>query len=159
ELVASHDEVLADVGISADEKVQDYTNALNGFSATLTYNQAVKLAGHPNVAAVLPDELRHLTSEPTSEGEYLQLNVPGGAWKSGVTGEGVVVGVTDPGIWPEHPSFDGAGYDLMPPLPDAVAEDGTVISSGCEFGNTAFNENDAPFECNGKLIGARRMLQ
>jgi hypothetical protein len=34
-----------------------------------------------------------------------------------------------------------------------------VISSACEFGNTDHHPADAAFECNGKLVGARQMLQ
>src|SRR5512144_1646755 len=36
-LEASHDAVLAESGVSTTAKVQDYTNALNGFSAKLSY--------------------------------------------------------------------------------------------------------------------------
>ncbi len=76
------------------------------------------------------------------------LTVDSGAYDRGFTGEGVVVGVIDTGIWPEHPSFaDDGSYAAPPtgPLP-------------CEFGNTAHNPNDAAFTCNNKLIGARQML-
>ena len=47
ELVAAHDEVLAEAGISPDERIQSFTNAVNGFAATLTYEQAVKLVEQP----------------------------------------------------------------------------------------------------------------
>ncbi len=61
----------------------------------------------------------------------------------------MIVGVIDTGIWPEHPSFvDDGSY---PPIPG-------FGSVPCEFGNTAHNPNDAPFECNNKLLGARQML-
>jgi subtilisin family serine protease len=156
ELVASHDEVLAEEGVGEDRRIQSFTNALNGFAATLSYAEAVKVAGNPDVALVLPDELRQPTTD--ASGEYLGLAGRGGAWRTGLTGEGVVVGVIDSGIWPEHPSFaDDGTYPDTAPLPDAVV-DGVVVSSGCEFGNTAHNPADAPFECNDKLIGARQML-
>ena len=167
ELVATHDEVLAEEGIDSSELIQSYTSAINGFAATLSYEEAVKLAGNSKVAVVLPDELRQLThddhggdgrgGDPKSEGEYLGLAVRGGAWDSGLTGEGVVVGVIDSGIWPEHPSFadDGTFADAAP-LPTITVSGRTI--SGCDFGNTAANPNDAPFECNDKLIGARQML-
>jgi subtilisin family serine protease len=63
-----------------------------------------------------------------------------------------VVGIIDSGIWPEHPSFADDGTFSDPPV--------TLDNSrpSCEFGNTAHNALDAPFECNNKLIGARQML-
>jgi len=99
-----------------------------------------------NVVLVLPDRLQHVQTD--SSPAFLGLSGSGGAYDSGVTGEGVVVGVIDTGIWPEHPSFaDDGSYAAPPtgPLP-------------CEFGNTAHNPNDAPFTCNNKLIGADQVL-
>ncbi len=158
EMVDSHADVLAETGIDGDERIQSFTNALNGFAATLSYDEAVKLAANPKVALVLPDELRQPTTD--SSGDYLGLGVRGGAWRTGLTGEGVTVGVIDSGIWPEHPSFaDDGTYPAPPVLGDAVDADGNVVSSACEFGNSGHNPADADFECNGKLIGARQMLQ
>ena len=158
----THDVVLAEAGVSTDTKVQDFSNALNGFSAVLDYRQAVALAANPKVSLVLPDELRHLASDDDDDerdrgknddlGNFLGLTANGEAWKSGLTGEGVVVGVIDTGIWPEHPSFaDNGSYPPHDPL------DATERPS-CEFGNTTANPDDAPFACNNKLIGARQML-
>jgi subtilisin family serine protease len=79
--------------------------------------------------------------------------VDGGAWDKGYTGEDVIVGVIDSGIWPEHPSFaDDGSYSASPvgPLGDS--------RPNCEFGNTHHNPDDAPFTCNNKLLGARQML-
>lgn len=151
ELEQQHDQVLAEENIDGNEKVQGYTNALNGFSATLTHDEAQRLAANPKVAKVVPDELRQLDTD--SSVSYLGLTSRGGAWQSGITGEGVVVGVIDSGIWPEHPSFaDGGSY----PAPPMVLDDTT--RPACEFGNTAHNPVDVPFTCNNKLIGARQML-
>ena len=157
----SHDAVLAEAGVSTDAKVQDFTNALNGFSAVIDYKQAIKLAANPKVSVVLPDELRQVTSTdhdgrdsgPSADdlGAFLGLTGRGEAWKSGITGEGVTVGVIDTGIWPEHPSFADDGT-----LPPHAPLDAT--RPNCEFGNTAANPNDAPFKCNNKLVGARQML-
>ena len=44
-LEETHDAALADAGLDSADKVQDYTNALNGFSALISHDEAVKLAG------------------------------------------------------------------------------------------------------------------
>ena len=168
-LDASHDTVLAAAGVATDNKVQDYSNAVNGFSATLDHEQAAKIAADPNVASVIPDELQQPTALRAPVGpldavdgiggekddlyEFLGLNGQSDAWQNGITGEGVVVGVIDSGIWPEHPSFvdDGTYPPLATPLD-------TTTRSACDFGNTAANPNDLPFSCNNKLVGARQML-
>lgn len=153
EIVASHEEVLEEVGAEATDLVQSYTNAVNGFSALISHDEAEKLAAQKSVKLVQPDELRHLQTD--SSGQFMGLTGKGRAWASGVTGEGVVVGVIDSGIWPEHPSFaDDGSYDR----PDNLPLDETV-GDPCDFGNTAHNTQDKPFRCNNKLIGARQMLQ
>ena len=151
DLEAEQDEVLEDIGADGSDKVNTYTNALNGFSAFLSHEEAQALAADPKVAVVLPDELHQATTNDSPE--YLGLARRGGAWDTGLTGEGVVVGVIDNGIWPEHPSFadDGSyGPSPIPPLDNS--------RPNCEFGNTAHNPDDVPFTCNNKLLGARQML-
>ena len=163
DIVESHDEVLEESGAEEGDKVQDFTNALNGFSAILTHDEAIALAGTPGVKLVLPDELRQLqkddqssgsAAQPQDAGKFLGLTGRGGAWESGVTGEGVVVGVIDSGIWPEHPSFADDGSYPAPSIPPLSDSNYPV----CDFGNTAHNPNDAPFTCNNKLIGARQTM-
>lgn len=145
QLRASHNRALRSVA-SVGDKIHDYTVALNGFSALLSPEEAARLAAMKDVLLVIPDELRQPLTD--SSPAFLGLTRPGGAHRIGVKGEGVVVGVIDTGIWPEHPSFaDDGSYAPPPtgPLP-------------CEFGNTAHNPNDAAFTCNDKLIGADQVL-
>lgn len=144
-LAASHREALRAIGSSA-RIVNDYTVALNGFSALLSPDEASALAARKDVLLVLPDELQQVQTD--SSPTFLGLTAPGGAYARGVKGKGVVVGVIDTGIWPEHPSFADDGTLRPPPIGPLP----------CEFGNTAANPNDAPFTCNNKLIGARQML-
>ena len=156
DLEAEQDEVLEDIGGVPADKVNTYTNALNGFSALLSYDEAQTLAANPKVAVVLPDELHQATT--SDSGDYLGLTMKGGAYDSGLTGEDVVVGIIDNGIWPEHPSFaDDGSYEPHPvqPLDDSRPD--------CEFGNTVHVTDpsigpDALFTCNNKLLGARQML-
>ena len=146
QMKAQHARTMRDVGLSPDRITTEYTNALNGFAARIGYQDAVKLAAHPEVAMVLPDEL--LQPDTDSSPAFIGLNPgPGGGPPTGATGKGVVIGVIDSGIWPEHPSFGDQGMPASP-----------IPGLPCEFGNTAHNPLDAPFECNNKLIGARQML-
>jgi subtilisin family serine protease len=158
-----HDAVLAESGVDAAAKGQEYHNALNGFAVSVSHQDAVKIAANPDVAVVMADELRQptATDDTTSWGSlrvqrgnlyrFLGLTADDGPWRNGITGEGVVVGVIDTGIWPEHPSFaDDGSYPAHEPLDESVPS--------CNFGNTAANPNDAAFECNNKLIGAREFL-
>jgi subtilisin family serine protease len=163
-LKASHDAVLKAVGISSSRRTSDYSNALNGFAVRTDRRSAERLAHNPNVATVLPDELRQATAI-TGDGHqrsgsgavnglntFLGLTGKGDAYASGVTGQGVLVGVIDTGIWPEHPSFADDG--TLPPAPKLDAS----VRSACNFGNAAWNANDKPFTCNNKLVGAREFL-
>ena len=148
-LEASHDASLVKAGADVDSKVHDYTVALNGYSAFLTEAEVKSIEAQSDTVLVLPDVMRYPTTSDSPE--YLGLAVKGGAYDSGITGEGVIVGVIDSGIWPEHPSFaDDGSYPTAPVLDNS--------RPNCEFGNIAHNPDDAPFTCNNKLIGARQML-
>jgi subtilisin family serine protease len=148
-LEQEQDRALARADIPDSAKLASFTYVVNGFSAELSPEQAERVARQPGVARVMRDELRQLQTDTSPT--FLGLNARHGAWNSGYTGEGVVVGVIDTGIWPEHPSFaDDGSY----PEPPADWMGGTVV---CDFGDTAHNPDDAPFTCNNKLIGARNM--
>ena len=141
-----HDRSLKQGGVATARKLHDYSFALNGYAALLTPSQVDRISLQKGVVRVLEDGMRHAHTD--SSPRFLQLTADGGPYDRGITGEDVVVGVIDTGIWPEHPSFadDGSyGPSPVPPIP-------------CEFGNTAHNANDAPFTCNDKLLGARQML-
>jgi subtilisin family serine protease len=144
ELRASHSRALR--ALPGDvQKIHDYTVALNGFSALLSQAQVEQLAARKDVLLVLPDELHQAQTD--SSPQFLGLTGSGGAHSSGVRGQGVVVGVIDTGIWPEHPSFADDGSYRSP-----------IRNLPCEFGNTEANPDDAPFTCNDKLIGADQVL-
>ncbi|MFN2203690.1 MAG: S8 family serine peptidase [Caldilineaceae bacterium] len=146
----SHAKTLATVGVDSDNITNNYTYAFNGFSATLTKEEAKALEGEADVQLVLKDQMRYPTTD--SSPTFLGLTDAAGPYLRGTTGENVVVGIIDTGIWPEHPSFaDDGSYGPSP----VVLDDSRPT---CEFGNTAWNPDDAPFTCNNKLIGARQML-
>ena len=103
-------DLVTQVGITPDTT---YQVALNGFSADLTGEQVDKLRASKDVFGVFPDEIRHPVAQTSTD--FLGLGDDrkgrGGVWQQtgGVdkAGEGVVVGVIDTGIAPEHPSFEG----------------------------------------------------
>ncbi|MPZ28391.1 MAG: S8 family serine peptidase [Micromonosporaceae bacterium] len=149
QLEREQDQALAEADVADSAKLSTFTTAINGFSAALTAEQAADVARQPGVARVFRDQLRQLHTD-TSPG-FLGLDARRGAWASDLDGEGVVLGVVDTGIWPEHPSFADDGSYAAPPA-DWMGGD-----IACEFGDTAYNPDDAPFDCNNKLIGARDM--
>jgi len=151
-LEAEHNKSLEDAGASTDAKVHDYIFAFNGYSAILTETQVEAIKLQKDTVLVMEDQMRYPHTD--SSADFLGLTVRGGAYDSGFTGEGVVVGVIDTGIWPEHPSFADDGSYGSPPIPPLDDTNYPV----CDFGNTAHNPNDAAFTCNNKLIGARQIL-
>lgn len=131
-------------GVEESQVLTTYDFALAGFAALLTADEADRLRAQKDVLAVFEDELHQIHTD--TSGDFLGLTAGGGAYDAGLDGEGVVVGVIDTGIWPEHPSFaDDGSYD------------DPGIDVPCEFGNTDHNPEDVPFECNNKLLGARDM--
>ena len=94
---------------------RSFTVALNGFSAELSAEQALRLAKDPGVQAVAPDTEN---APDYSSTDFLGLSGPNGSWNTafgGVdkAGEGIVVGVIDTGYTPSSPFFAG---DQVKPL-------------------------------------------
>src|SRR5262249_14247557 len=103
-------------------------------------------------ASVEPDILQKIDTDtsPTFIGATTVWGNLGGQESAG---EGVIVGVLDTGIWPEHPSYSdpdpsGKPYPAPPPPLSGTRQ--------CEF-NTDGNPGPA-FSCNNKLIGADRFM-
>ena len=123
-----------------------YQAVFNGMSMVVPSDRLAALAALPGVAAIYEDRLEKPTTDvsPTFIGATELWRDRGGR---GVDGEGVIVGVLDSGIWPEHPSLrdpDAFGKPYRaPPGP----------ARPCEF-NVGSQPGPA-FACNNKLIGAR----
>jgi len=147
-LASRHDAALASVG--GGTKLYSYGYVFNGFAAKLSDAQAQKLAQTPGVLSVARDEMRKMDTATTPA--FLGLSGPEGFWATKATGEGVIIGVIDTGVWPEHPSFS-----------DRTGSNGSGTQDGklsyqqipgwhgkCTPGDQ-FNASN----CNQKLIGAR----
>ncbi|MEA5454987.1 S8 family serine peptidase [Sinomonas sp. JGH33] len=148
---------------------QQFTTALNGFTAQLTTDQAVALAKDPAVVAVSRD----VENAPDyTSNDFMKLTGPSGSWATqfggkGNAGKGVVVGVIDTGYAPDNPFF--AGDPVQPlsgpaqvgvPYRDAdgkiamLKADGTTFTGECEPGRGTGASFDGS-ACNSKIISAR----
>ncbi|UPL18889.1 S8 family peptidase [Microbacterium aurugineum] len=109
-LESKQTDLVSDIGVTPDTT---YQVVLNGFSADLSGEQVDALRASKDVLGVYPDEIRHPDAQTSTDSLGLgdDRKGRGGVWQQtgGVdkAGEGVVVGVIDTGIAPEHPSFDG----------------------------------------------------
>src|SRR5215208_3137115 len=138
-LQSRHADVANRVGAT---RMYDYVHSLNGFAASLTSGQVNKLRDVKGVVSVRRDQLSHPHTDNTPT--FLGLNASGGIWSQlggqSSAGEGVIIGVVDTGIWPEHPSFADTGYGPPP----------AGWNGACESGEQWTQKN-----CSNKLIGAR----
>ncbi|MBF4161129.1 S8 family serine peptidase [Nocardioides acrostichi] len=156
------------VAKQAGAKIQrSYTIASNGFSASLSGEQAANLSTTRGVAAVVPVEQRtpDYKADAENTANFLGMYSKHGAWsKDGGqanAGSGVVVGDIDSGIWPDSDSFAGDPLSAKPsgrwgatmdPLGDTHMDksDGGQFNGTCETGEE-FTLDD----CSTKIIGAR----
>jgi hypothetical protein len=148
-----HDGALQKAG--GAHKLYSYGYVFNGFAAELSDAQAAKLRSTDGVLSVERDEVRQLDTSSTPA--FLGLSGPGGFWATtGATGEDVIIGMLDSGIWPEHPSFSdrtdrkgkkGKTYHHIPGW-----------KGKCQKGDNKGEKKGDHFDasnCNEKLIGAR----
>jgi subtilisin family serine protease len=149
-LDSRHDAVLGKVG---GRKVYDYHFAVNGFAAEMTADQAARMAKMPGVVSVEQDVAD--TIDTISTRDFLGLTASGGIWSQlggpEGAGEGIVVGVIDTGIWPEHPSVS-----------DRTGENANGVDGKLDYqqlpgwhGSCTPGEEFNASHCNQKLIGCQ----
>ncbi|HQV92503.1 MAG TPA: protease inhibitor I9 family protein, partial [Phycicoccus sp.] len=85
-------EALAGAGVSA-KPVNQLTTAANGFAVQLTEVEAERVRQQSGVALVVRDSKRQKQTDASPA--FLGLSSAGEAWATGLTGEGVVIGVID----------------------------------------------------------------
>ena len=132
--------------------VSRYDIVFGGVSMLVRADEVAALGATPGVAAVLPDRLEQVQTDvsPGFIGAGALWSSLGGQSKAG---EGVIVGVLDTGVWPEHPSFSDPD-----PAGKAYAAPKATLSGtrACEF--SGGGNPGAAFSCNNKLIGADRFM-
>ncbi|KAF7017825.1 hypothetical protein CFC21_031192 [Triticum aestivum] len=118
--------------------VHAYHHVASGFAARLTRSELEAMSAMPGFLSATPDQT--YTTLTTHTPKFLGLNVEQGRRRyTSDFGAGVIVGVIDSGIFPDHPSFSDDG---MPPPP-------AKWKGRCDFNRTS---------CNNKLIGARNFV-
>ncbi len=159
------------------EVLDRYRVALAGFAAILTPAQVRAARKDPAVAHVFKDRFQRAQDDapasPAAQTALLDgpggdsaayLGLPAGLWSQAGTpgpdhaGEGVVVGVIDTGITPEHPSFadtpGGAGGPYLGlPFPPAPSTYTGYCGDPTDPDGLGFAK-DPSFTCNNKLVGA-----
>jgi len=88
------------------QQIYSYKYALNGFAARMSAAEAQKLQGLDEVLSVWEDEIRPLAT--THSANFLGLFDQTNGLRSAhaLTGEGIIIGVIDSGIAPEHPALE-----------------------------------------------------
>ncbi|KAF8027432.1 hypothetical protein BT93_E0360 [Corymbia citriodora subsp. variegata] len=117
--------------------VHSYRHVLSGFAAKLTAEEAKAIREKDGVLDVHPEKV--LSLHTTHTPDYLGLHQGVGVWEESNYGKGVIIGVLDTGIFPDHLSFRDEG---VPPPP-------AKWKGRCNFTRTS---------CNNKLIGARSLI-
>ncbi|CAM0902097.1 unnamed protein product [Alopecurus aequalis] len=118
--------------------LHSYHHVANGFAARLTRRELDTISAMPGFVAAVPDVIYKVQTTHTPQ--FLGLDTAQSTRNLTVGfGDGVIIGVLDTGIYPDHPSFSGAG---MPPPP-------AKWKGRCDFNGSA---------CNNKLIGARSFI-
>jgi subtilisin family serine protease len=152
-LESQQDDAIARVG---GDKVYSYKYSFNGFAARLTAAEAEALRSRGDVLNVWEDEI--LEPQTNTSPDFLNLTEGSEPWSKGYVGEDVVVGIIDTGVNPEHPSFADVPTPKKgnkgPMIPYGAPPEGWT-GDACDFGNSAFNPDDAPAECSNKLLTAK----
>jgi subtilisin family serine protease len=164
--------VLAKAGPGA-RQIYSYRYGLNGFAARMSITQAQKLEHLPEVLNVWEDEVRPMATSHSPTFLGLFDSEAGLRSVEGLDGDGVVIGIIDSGITPEHPSLQDTREADKPRACRSSWGETTILGKWLcrrykklprvvnfeppEDWNGACIEGErfAATDCNNKLIGAR----
>ncbi|KAK4726178.1 hypothetical protein R3W88_031095 [Solanum pinnatisectum] len=118
--------------------VYAYTNAIHGFSASLSPSELQVIKNSQGYLSSTRDMTVKIDTTHTSQ--FLGLNSNSGAWPKSDYGRDVIIGLVDTGVWPESKSYNDNGMNDVPSRWKGECESGTQFNSSL---------------CNKKLIGAR----
>ncbi|KAF8412909.1 hypothetical protein HHK36_000881 [Tetracentron sinense] len=129
-------------------KLYSYTHLLNGFAIHVTFEEALDVLQSAKGVRTIHEDIK-MVKLTTHTPEF--LGIPTGVWPTlgGArnSGEGVVIGMIDTGINPNHPSFSRQSFQ---------GSNGGARSTGSKFkGKCAAGEGFPQTACNGKIIGAQ----
>ncbi|KAL9167395.1 hypothetical protein ABFS82_05G094400 [Erythranthe guttata] len=113
-----------------------YRHVISGFAAKLSAADVEVMRHMKGFVSARPERMLHLHT--THSPNFLGLNQNTGLWKNSSYGKGIIIGMVDSGILPDHPSLADRGM----PLPPAKWK------GKCDF-------ISRKWACNNKLIGAR----
>lgn len=143
--------------VGGGNKLYDYAFSFDGFAAELTGAQAAALQARADVMHVWADAARYPTTDNSPE--FLGLTADGGLWNQlggqGNAGEGIIIGVIDTGIWPEHPSFSDQIDNVDRPGSSGKRTLAYDSPPSDWHGDCISGEQFSQDDCNNKLIGAR----
>ncbi|KAL3645619.1 hypothetical protein CASFOL_010799 [Castilleja foliolosa] len=112
-----------------------YRNVITGFTAHLSPDELQQMQKKEGFLHAWPEKKYSITT--THSPSFLGLHQNLGSWQASNYGKGVIIGVLDSGITPNHPSFNDEG---VPPVP-------ARWKGKCDL--------KGAYSCNNKLIGAR----
>ncbi|KAM0046079.1 putative cucumisin [Helianthus debilis subsp. tardiflorus] len=138
DLESRYNTFLHRIARDSDEKLQmvySYRNVLKGFAAKLTVEQATEIEKIDGAILARPE--RVLSLHTTHTPNFLGLHQNFGSWKGSNYGKGIIIGMLDSGITPNHPSFSDTGIGPPP----------AKWKGKCEVAG-----------CNNKLIGVRNFV-
>ncbi len=171
-LADEQDAVLSRVAVGA-RKIYSYRYSMNGFAIHMTEGQAVKMQHTAEVMQVWEDEIRPLVTNHSAKFLGLFDSGVGLRGAPGLDGDGIVIGVIDSGISPQHPALKDTREADRPRLCRSAWAESSLLGQWlcrrytkredqllfeppedwngiCQIG-PEFTEDD----CNNKLIGAR----